>query len=183
MHIIDLIIENVSIANQTASILYEAFPYSWTNMKEAIEEVHKCTSDGRISRVAVDDEMKVLGWIGGKSMYSGNVWELHPLVVDSRFRGQGIGSAMVKDFEEQVRIRGGITVWLGSDDENESTTLSGIDVFPDVLKHIAGIRNLKRHPYEFYQKLGYTIVGIMPDANGFGKPDIYMAKRVGAIEL
>ena len=114
-------------------------------------------------------------------MYSGNVWELHPLVVSSKHRGQGIGSSLVKDFEEQVRKRGGITVWLGSDDENGSTTLSGIDVYPDVLKRIADIRNIKRHPYEFYQKLGYTIVGILPDANGFGKPDIFMAKRVGVI--
>jgi len=33
--------------------------------------------------------------------------------------------------------------------------------------------------YEFYQKLGFVIVGVMPDANSFGKPDIYLAKRVG----
>lgn len=34
-------------------------------------------------------------------------------------------------------------------------------------------------PYEFYQKLGYAIIGVVPDANGLGKPDILMAKRVG----
>jgi hypothetical protein len=32
--------------------------------------------------------------------------------------------------------------------------------------------------YEFYQKQGYVIVGVMPDANGLGKPDILMAKSV-----
>jgi aminoglycoside 6'-N-acetyltransferase I len=31
---------------------------------------------------------------------------------------------------------------------------------------------------EFHQKLGYTVVGVVPDANGPGKPDISMAKRV-----
>lgn len=81
-------------------------------------------------------------------MYSGNVWELHPLVVNSNFRGQGIGCTLVRDFEDQVREKGGITVWIGTDDENGSTTISGIDVYPDVLKHIAGIRNIKRHPYK-----------------------------------
>ena len=48
-----------------------------------------------------------------------------------------------------------------------------------MLGHLAQIRNLNNHPYEFYQKVGFTIVGVIPDANGFGKPDIMMAKRVG----
>jgi aminoglycoside 6'-N-acetyltransferase I len=38
--------------------------------------------------------------------------------------------------------------------------------------------NLRGHPYAFYQKIGFVIVGVMPDANGLGKPDIYMAKRI-----
>jgi len=36
----------------------------------------------------------------------------------------------------------------------------------------------KDHPVNFYLKLGYVIVGIIPDANGMGKPDILLAKRV-----
>jgi aminoglycoside 6'-N-acetyltransferase I len=43
---------------------------------------------------------------------------------------------------------------------------------------IKSIKNLQRHSYEFYQKCGYTIVGVIPDANGIGKPDILMAKRI-----
>ncbi|MDR3085239.1 MAG: hypothetical protein LBU47_02880 [Christensenellaceae bacterium] len=35
---------------------------------------------------------------------------------------------------------------------------------------------LGRRPVEFYQKQGYQIVGVIPDANGPGKPDLYMAK-------
>lgn len=27
-------------------------------------------------------------------------------------------------------------------------------------------------------EVGFVIVGVMPDANGWGKPDIFMAKRV-----
>jgi aminoglycoside 6'-N-acetyltransferase I len=56
--------------------------------------------------------------------------------------------------------------------------LSGINLYPQVWDHLAHLRNLKRHPYEFYQKQGYMIVGVMPDANGLGKPDILMAKSV-----
>jgi len=46
-----------------------------------------------------------------------------------------------------------------------------------VLGKARRIRNLHGHPYEFYEKLGYTVVGVLPDANGPGKPDIFMAKR------
>jgi len=41
------------------------------------------------------------------------------------------------------------------------------------------IQNIGGHPYKFYEKTGYKIVGVFPDANGVGKPDIWMAKRVG----
>ncbi len=62
--------------------------------------------------------------------------------------------------------------------DGDQTTLGGIDLYPDVYQHIKTIQNLRRHPYEFYQKLGYVIVGVLPDANGLGKPDIFMAKKV-----
>jgi aminoglycoside 6'-N-acetyltransferase I len=86
---------------------------------------------------------------------------------------------LIADLEAQVRARGGTTIYLGSDDEDNMTSLSGIDLYPNVWEHIARIRNLKGHPYEFYQKQGYVITGVIPDANGPGKPDILMAKFVG----
>jgi aminoglycoside 6'-N-acetyltransferase I len=61
---------------------------------------------------------------------------------------------------------------------NEASNLSGVDLYPDVWPHIANIRNLHGHPFEFYQKCGFVIVGVVPDANGLGKSDILMAKRV-----
>jgi len=47
-----------------------------------------------------------------------------------------------------------------------------------VLEHLMHIRNPGGHPYEFFQKVGFTIVGVVPDANGPGKPDILMAKSL-----
>ena len=46
---------------------------------------------------------------------------------------------------------------------------------------LPGLRTWRDHPFEFYQKLGFVIVGVMPDANGLGKPDIFMAKRLGGL--
>ena len=77
-----------------------------------------------------------------------------------------------------MRARGALTLWLGTDDEDGSTSLSGVDVYPDPLEHLTRIQNLREHPYTFYLKMGFVLVGVMPDANGWGKPDIYMAKRV-----
>lgn len=131
-----------------------------------------------MSRIAIDDSGTVLGWIGGIQQYDGNVWKLHPLIVKSDCRGQGIGRLLVADLEVQARQRGGMTLWLRTDDEEGKTTLSGINLYPNVWKHIAAIKNLRQHPYEFYQKCGFVIVGVMPDANGLGKPDIYMAKQL-----
>jgi aminoglycoside 6'-N-acetyltransferase I len=61
------------------------------------------------------------------------------------------------------------------------TSLGGADLYRDLWQQIANIVNLKGHPYEFYMKLGYVITGVMPDANGHGKPDIYMGKRLSPI--
>lgn len=91
---------------------------------------------------------------------------------------QGIGRALVADLEQCVCERGALTLFLGTDDKDDWTTLSDVDLYPDPLAHLARIKNLRRHPYEFYQKMGFVIVGVMPDANGWGKPDIFMAKRV-----
>ena len=180
-HIIDLLPDNSAYIKQTADLLFRGFqehnPNGWPTPAAALKEVRKSLKKGHISRIAVTNN-RIIGWIGGVFEYS-YVWELHPLVVERKFRHKGIGSALVKDFEERVMERGGITIRLGADDEDYMTTVSGINLYPDVLKHLMDIKNIKGHPYEFYEKMGFTIVGIIPDADGMGKPDIIMAKRVG----
>jgi aminoglycoside 6'-N-acetyltransferase I len=179
MHIVDLHPNNTQAIEQTAHLLIENFsPHAWSDMPTALEEVQSSFGPDHISRVALDEQENVLGWIGGISVYKGNVWELHPLVVARRHQGQGIGRALVHDFEQQVESRGGLTILLGTDDDDYRTTLSRVNLFPNVYEHIGRIKNLHQHPYEFYQKLGYVIVGVIPDANGSGKPDILMAKSV-----
>ena len=42
-------------------------------------------------------------------------------------RRHGIGRALVHDLEREIAARGGLTLWLGSDDENNETTVSGVD--------------------------------------------------------
>ena len=171
-----------SLIHQTAQLLVDAFrehwPEAWPTPDDAIKEVHEMLETERICRVAIDEQGNLLGIIGGIPGYDGNVWELHPLAVQPDMQGQGIGRALVEDFEKQVRAKGGLTITLGSDDEDNMTSLSNVDLYENMWEKIRNIRNLKGHPFEFYQKLGYVITGVVPDANGIGKPDIIMSKRV-----
>ncbi|MEO0986985.1 MAG: GNAT family N-acetyltransferase, partial [Cyanobacteria bacterium J06639_14] len=131
----------------------------------------------------LSDVGQVLGWIGGICQYDVHGWELHPLVVSPDYQRQGIGRRLVADLEIQVGQRGGTTLYLGTDDETGLTSLAGIDLYPNPLEHLMRIQNLGGHPYSFYQKVGFTVVGVLPDANGPGKPDIFMAKRIVGSEF
>ena len=183
MKILDLTPENIHAIEQVAALLVDCFRDSgsaaWTTLEYALTEVKESFQPGRIIRIAVEEPTEVVGWIGGIEMYDGNVWELHPLVVRLDRQGEGIGQALVLDLEGQVAQRGGHTIFLGTDDENGRTTLGGIDLYPGVLDKLREIRNVRQHPFEFYLRMGFEVVGVVPDANGFGKPDIFMAKRVG----
>ena len=179
MQITNLCSEDKQKIWDVAHLLLEGFTEAWNDMDECLREVEETLQEeNRISRVAVNADGKVIGWIAGSSSYGGNVWDIHPLIVHNDYRNKGIGKALVHDFENCVREKGGVTIFLGSDDENDSTTLFGHDLYPEVLDNLKQIQNKKDHPLEFYKKIGFSVVGVLPDANGFGKPDIFMAKRV-----
>ena len=182
MRVTSLSPDHDPIVQQAAQLLVDAFrehwPDAWPTAEEGHKEVQEMLEAGRICRVAVDSEGKLLGIIGGIPGYDGNVWELHPLAVQPSAQGQGVGRALVEDFEDQVRSRGGLTITLGTDDEDGMTSLSNTDLYENLWEKVRDIRNLKKHPFEFYQRMGYIITGVVPDANGPGKPDILMAKRM-----
>ena len=59
------------------------------------------------------------------------------------------------------------------------TSLADVDLYADIPGHIRRLHDLgKSHPFLFYRKLGFVVTGVMPDANGPGKPDIFMSKRL-----
>jgi len=182
MNIISLQPDSEQLIQQAARLLLDAFhehwPEAWPTLEEGLEEVHEMLQTERICRVAVDEQENLLGIIGGIPQYDGHVWELHPLAVQPNMQGKGVGRALVEDFEEQVRLKGGLTITLGSDDDDNMTSLSGVDLYENLWDKVKSIRNLKNHPFEFYQKMGYVITGVVVDANGVGKPDILMSKRV-----
>ena len=182
MNIITPTLNDESLIQQAAQLLVDAFrehwPDAWTTLEEGLHEIHEMLGAERICRFAVDESGNILGLIGGILGYDGNVWELHPLAVQPNLHGQGIGRALVEDLEELVRQRGGLTITLGSDDEDDMTSLSNVNLYENTWEKIQNIRNFKGHPFTFYQKLGYVITGVVPDANGRGRPDIIMSKKI-----
>jgi len=181
--IVDLRPDAEELIDQVARLLLDAFrnrTEDWQDAESARQEVLASLAPDRISRVLVDDAGAALGWIGAIEMYGGRVWEVHPLVVSGSHRRRGFGRALVEDLERVVARRGALTLWVGSDDEHNETTLGGTDLYPDIPEAIRSIRNVRDHPYAFYLRLGFRIAGLLPDANGRGKPDIFLAKRVGA---
>lgn len=182
MRIVNLTTLGSTGKDQAAALLVEGFaehwPDTWPDHESAASTVQECLGMDRICRAAVDRDGNVLGWSAAEPIYRGNVWELNVLVVQPARQRQGIGSALVSDMALQVSARGGLTIWLGSDDEDGMTSLAGVDLYPDPLWHLARITDFKGHPYEFYRKMGFAIAGVLPDANGPGKPDIFLAMPV-----
>ena len=101
------------------------------------------------------------------------------MVVRRAHRRRGIGRQLAAAFETEARNRGGLTATLGTDDDSGMTSLSGVNLYDGVARHLSALRDLGRnHPFLFYMKLGYVVTGVMPDANGRGRPDIYMSKSL-----
>ena len=150
-------------------------------------EVESLLQSERLALCALEGDT-LLGFIGAIPQYGAEEqdglsratgWELNPLAVLPQRQGQGIGGALTAALERVAAGRGASMLYLGCDDEDGRTSLSAADLFADPWEAVRNIRNLGRHPYTFYEKQGYRIVGVLPDANGPGKPDILMAKPVG----
>lgn len=181
VRVTDVTADRQDLVDQASRLLFDAFhgrTEDWQTLESARAETILSLAQEKISRVAIDESDRVVGWIGAMPMYNGRVWEIHPLVVSATHRRLGVGRAMVRDVEALVAQKGGLTLLAGSDDENFETTLGGVDLYSDTPGAIRHVKNLNGHPYEFYLRIGFTIVGVIPDANGPGKPDIFLAKRV-----
>ena len=169
--------DDTDAIDQAATLLLEAFPHWQPTLEMARNEVAEALGTDRICLGARAAD-QVLGWVGAIPQYS-HAWELHPLVVRRDARHKGVGRALVVALEECIRARGALTLYLGTDDDGPTagTSVGGVELFPDVLSHAAHL-SVTNHPAGFYLRMGFEIVGLIPDANGPGKPDILMAKRV-----
>lgn len=177
LHIQPLDRQNRRHRRQAAELLLEN-PALWPAMEIARAVVNTLLAPNRVCLCALDEKDNIVGIIGGLPDYDGFVWELHPLVVKKTQQGHGVGRRLVRALEKEASVRGAFTIILGTDDLDGSTSLSDVDLYDNTGGRLANIVCRKRHSYEFYKKCGYGIIGVVPDANGPGKPDILMGKRI-----
>jgi aminoglycoside 6'-N-acetyltransferase I len=179
MTIVDLASLSEVARDAAARLLVSEFGAAggWPDLRAARSAVDHVLGEGFALAALIDEDL--VGWIGALPEYHGRVWELHPLVVHPTHRRRGIGRSLVEALEKEVLARGGLTITLGTDDDSGMTSLAGVDLYDDVPGHLRQLRDLGRaHPFLFYRRLGYAVTGVLPDANGWGKPDIFMSKRV-----
>jgi aminoglycoside 6'-N-acetyltransferase I len=170
--------DRIEALTQVVHAGFREFAPNWLpHFNDARQRVLESLQSGRISRVLLDDANDVVGWIAGTHQY-GYVWELHPMVVAESQQGNGYGRLLVRDLERLVAERGALTLLVGTSDETDRTTLFGADLYDDTPNHLAKLRSIRSHPLDFYLKVGFTVVGVVPDAEGPGQPTITLAKRV-----
>ena len=181
--IVDLGDQSRAVLRQAAQLLVDGFrelaPRAWPNLTVAEGEVRVLLEPPNVARGALNQQGRLLGWAGGLPQYYGETWELQPLVVDPTLRSQGVGRALVEDMEAQAFDQGARTLWVGADDEAGLTSLAGADLFADPFGQLQRLQSKAPHPLEFYRRLGFIVVGVVPDANGSGRPDILLAKHLG----
>jgi len=181
MKIVDLDPEDRAAIEQVAAMLVDFSPNraaAWPDLDAATETVEESLDEDFIARVALNDAGIVIGFAAAAPQY-GHAWELHPLVVARDEQGRGIGRALVRDVEELVAGEEGMTMYLGADDLDDATSLADEELFPGVLARAQALKLRKqRHPIGFFQHLGYEVVGVIPDANGPGQPDIWLARSL-----
>ena len=185
MKIINMRTLNHAQRTQAAQMLTDELPLGWANLADALEEVTdrldniERDGDGESLFLAAIEDDEVLGWVGMLPSYGGRVYELHPLVVRHDQQRRGIGTALVRALEKEAKGRGGLTLYLGVDDEKPGgeTSLANADLYDDLPRRLLEFEP-GTHQAKFYMKLGFKIIGVMPDANGIGKPDIFLAKRL-----
>ncbi len=145
----------------------------------AMNEILNTSASGGLTRMIIEAGIP-RGWISASPKRYGN-WEIHPLLIDPEVAGRGYGRMLVEDIEQLIRSAGGISVHLSTSDATHSTNLSDVNLYPNPVE---ALRNLKirdsqqGHAYQFWMRVGYSVVGVIPDAEGLGVPSIQLAKRL-----
>ena len=186
MDIVDMRTLSEAQIAQAAQMLADDIPGEWEHWSDVVNIDEILSEEAEVSLfsgLAAVEENEVIGWTGiamTEDVYDGNVFELYPLVVRPDKRQKGIGKMLLAAIEEAARSKGGLTIYMGvnADRACDKTSLSDVDLYDDLPKHLSEFDPGEHRLAAFYIKHGYKVIGVIPDANGLGKPDIMLGKRL-----
>jgi len=174
---------NLALINELAQLTYLAFKVHAPNWlpseTDAKRQVLRATEPDRINRVLLSPNATPIGWIGVIPINHGRIWEIHPLAISPAQQGHGYGRMLVQEIERLAAERGVLGLMAGTSDETGATPLYGIDLYQNPFEGLNKLNSIENHPVVFWQKIGFTIVGVVPDAEGRGRPALSLAKRIG----
>jgi aminoglycoside 6'-N-acetyltransferase I len=165
------------LARITLPSAAEHAPAWLPDLDAAREQVRGALAPGKIARVLIDAAGAPLGWIAADHDWD-SVWELHPLIIAIDHQRRGHGRRLVREIERLAAARGARTMMLGTSDTTGATSVSGVDLYDDTFGRLANLVAHRPHPVEFWRRVGYQVVGIIPDAEGIGAPSITLARRL-----
>ncbi len=178
--IVDLTENDEDLIDQIAGFLpdcFRRFSPEWVPTIEiAQEKVFESLSGGRRSRVLIDENRTALGWIG--AIVDENVWEIHPIAVAPQAQRNGYGARLVNDIVLLAKASGAVAVWAGTSDETQSTSFSKFDLYREAARAMENVEAAPGHAVNFWLKMGFSLVGVIPDEEGLDRPGILFAKRV-----
>ena len=147
-----------------------------TDLDSAREELADALAPEKTALVMLDAGAPI-AWVAAAPDW-GRIWELHPLIVAVDRQRRGNGLRLVRAIEDIARAAGALTMVLGTSDTIDATSLSNVDLYDRTGARLDGITLRAPHAVEFWQRAGYTVVGVLPDAEGPGQPSIQLARRL-----
>jgi aminoglycoside 6'-N-acetyltransferase I len=164
------------LAQITLAAAREHAPGWLSDLDAARAEIADGLAPGKTARVALDGDT-IVGWVAASPAW-GRIWELHPLIVAIEHQRRGHGRHLVREVERIAAAAGALTMTLSTSDTTGATSLAGADLYDNTFTRLATIEARRPHAVEFWRRIGYQIVGVLPDAEGAGKPSISLARRI-----
>lgn len=166
--------------DEVATVLHSGFADrspAWPTVADARAEVVEYSTASQVSLVA-ELEHQIVGWISATPQYKQYGWELHPIVVAPQYQRRGVGTALINHLCDALQSRQATVLYAWSDDETMSTSLGGVNLYQQPLQHLSSFHPSSRHAGGFYLAQQFVLCGVIPDANGTGKPDILFARHI-----
>lgn len=165
------------LAHLTFAAAREHSPVWMPDLDAARRELTDALEPQKIGRALLDASGQPVAWVASLHDW-GDVWELNPLIVGIEHQRFGHGQRLVSEIEQLVAARGARTMMAFTSDTVGATSLADCDLYDNTFARLAGVEIRRPHALGFWQRVGYRIVGVVPDAEGPGKPSISLARRL-----